>query len=56
MTRPCKCGLWRPERPCGFTVREVGGAPSSVTVSRDPGRHGLPPTNLSRLILLMRRV
>jgi len=56
MTRPCECGLWRPERLCGFTVREVDGAPSSVTVSRDPEGHGLPPTNLSRLILLMGRV
>ena len=43
MTRPCKCGLRWPERLCGFTVREVGGAPSSDTVSRDPGRTGSRP-------------
>jgi hypothetical protein len=45
MTRPCECGLRGPERLSGFTVRAVGGAPSSDTVSQDPGRHGpRPPT------------
>ncbi len=34
----------------GFPVREVRGAPSSVTGCCDPGDPGLPPTNLSRLI------
>jgi hypothetical protein len=56
MTRPCKCGLCRLERLCGFTVREVGGASSPDTVSRDLGAHGLPPISLSRPILLTGRV
>jgi len=56
MTRPCEGGLWGPERLCGFRVREVSGAPSSGTVSGDPGDHGLPPTNLSWPILPTGRV
>ena len=54
MPRPCKCGLLKPERLCGFTVRDGGAGP-------DAFRHGLRETKettgsrpppLSRPILL----
>src|SRR5688500_14328605 len=44
MTRPCRCGLWRPERLYGLEIEPVGRAPSSVTVFADLDVHGLPPT------------
>ena len=44
MTRPGQCGLGarRPERLFGLESGAADGAPSSVTGSFTPGRHGLP--------------
>jgi hypothetical protein len=52
-TRPCNCGLLRPERLCGFTVRTVERVPRFRPAFADQGDDGLPPTTLTRSILSM---